>query len=154
MDIQAKLQAEIVSIKNMVLQHRLAIDKMLLHHGGLCAYINQPCCMYHDASKGLVLDHDELANLVRKNGNDRDTTYDELNSGSWDWDWLTSWMPDFSALRYIVVGIVALIILGIIVGIISRILPFCLTLCTPTRPSAAVPRRADLNSALFFLSEL
>ena len=40
MEIQTKLKAEVVSLKNMVLQKRLATCRMLLHHGGLCAYIN------------------------------------------------------------------------------------------------------------------
>ena len=43
--IQTLLQSEIVSVKNMVLQLRLALDVMLLQHGGLYACINKTCCM-------------------------------------------------------------------------------------------------------------
>ena len=52
----------------MVLQNCLALDMVLLQLGVLCAYINKPvCCLYHDESQGLILDHDDLAKLVRKN---------------------------------------------------------------------------------------
>ena len=58
-DIQVRLQSEIVSVKNIMMPHRV-----------------------------LKPDHDKLDDLVQENRNDRDHVFEELNKENWDLSWL------------------------------------------------------------------
>ena len=159
-DIQTRLQNEILSVKNMVLQHRLALDMVLMQQGGLCAYLNETCCVFHDEQKGLVLDHKDLAALVQKHQLDRTRTYDAFNAENWEnWDWskLMSWLPDFSTFKNIIIGIVLLVVTALLIGILARILSVTSSLCPSCRrrPWRPVPPPVvdGLNSAILLLSE-
>ena len=158
-DVQTRLQNEIISVKNMVLQHRLALDMVLLQQGGICAYINETCCIFHDEQQGLILDHDNLSALIRKHQSDRTRTYTALNAENWEnWDWskLTSWLPDFSTLKSTILGIVLLIGVALFIGILTKLIAMATALCPSiprTRTRSRSLQRESLNSAILLLSE-
>ncbi|XP_059576651.1 endogenous retroviral envelope protein HEMO-like isoform X1 [Alligator mississippiensis] len=121
--IQA-LQKEISQISQVTIQHRIALDYLLVSQGGVCALINSTCCVYVNQDMRIKTDIRKIRNQLR--------VLHQVASENTDrglkemWSWLTSWLPDFGALgKKILYGILFVLIVLIMFYVLVQLILCC-----------------------------
>ncbi|NXK71268.1 ERVV2 protein, partial [Amazona guildingii] len=91
----------------------------LASQGGVCSVINENCCSYIDQSGRIETD---LEGIWKQSKIFHEMAKDGTSWGFEEiWKKLTSWLPNLSWLRQLVVGILILIVLTLITcGMIQR----------------------------------
>ena len=89
----SEVSAEVVAIRTVALQNRLARDSVLASQRGTCAMIGSECCTYvPDASENItrLADHiRQVAKTIQEEGN----PYHDYNPPGWLGQWFESWGP-------------------------------------------------------------
>lgn len=84
------ISAEMVAIRTVALQNRMALDMLLAEKGGTCALIGSDCCTYiPDASENIT----NIVQHIRQQV--RELHQNDASPGLWSWltDWSTGgWM--------------------------------------------------------------
>nr|XP_047912644.1 uncharacterized protein LOC125181739 [Anser cygnoides] len=122
-DALFRLDRELQSLKGVVMQNRMTLDKITANVGGVCTLINTSCCNYVDESREIEINIQKIwedAKGLHQVSRDGATCgLQEL------WDKLTSWLPNFAWLKQLFALFILLIILGILICLLLKCFMFC-----------------------------
>lgn len=106
-------------LRQGILDNRAAIDYLLLLHHKKCNQVKNMCCFnLTDNSYSITLEIQNLRELAAHFTRDK---------GSGLFDWLTSWLPDFSWLKELFLGMVLLLFVVILACIVGKCFVHCLS---------------------------
>ncbi|XP_059582550.1 syncytin-A-like [Alligator mississippiensis] len=146
--IQA-LQKEISQISQVTIQHRIALDYLLVSQGGVCALVNSTCCVYVNQDMRIETDIRKIRNQLRVlhqvASENTDWGLEEM------WSWLTSWLPDFGALgKKILYGILFVLIVLIMFYVLMQLILCCVK---ASRGSFSKARKPTAESSIMVLQK-
>ncbi|XP_038658848.1 endogenous retrovirus group PABLB member 1 Env polyprotein-like [Scyliorhinus canicula] len=80
----SELSAELVAVRTVALQNRMALDYLLASKGGTCAVVGSECCTYiPDSSENITHLVDHIRDGVKR--------LRQSSSDDWRWLWSSSW---------------------------------------------------------------
>ncbi|KYO19945.1 endogenous retrovirus group V member 2 Env polyprotein precursor [Alligator mississippiensis] len=123
-DTVQALQREISQISRVAMQHRMALDCLLVSQGGVCALVDSTCCVYVNQDMRIEADirkvRNQLGVLHQVASENTDWGLEEV------WSWLTSWLPDFGALgKKIVYGMLFVLIVLMVFCVLMQLILCC-----------------------------
>ena len=129
----SEVSAEVVAIRTVALQNRLALDYVLASQGGTCAIVGSECCTYiPDDSENITPLADHIRR-VAKTIQDEGNQYHNYNPPGWLGQWFGSWGS------YLMHGLIVLIVIVIACCICMALLNACCkTVTAQIMPSASV----------------
>lgn len=115
-----ELSAEMVAIRTVALQNRMALDMLLAEKGGACALIGTECCTYiPDSSENIT----DIVSHIKKQ-------VEELQQNKYTPVWWSSWMKGWGAWFMHILVIVIAILVAFCVGL--QITKVCIARCVGT----------------------
>lgn len=112
--------AEIVAIRTVALQNRMALDMLLAEKGGTCALIGSECCTYiPDTSENITNLVSHIRKEVRK-----------LTHPTPFPSWLTSWLGGWG--QWFMHGLIIVIVICVIIWIVFQFMKICIMRCMTT----------------------
>uniref|UniRef100_A0A8C2T1C6 Envelope glycoprotein n=1 Tax=Coturnix japonica TaxID=93934 RepID=A0A8C2T1C6_COTJA len=113
------IQGELTNLSKVVLQNRMARDMLLALQGGVCTVLNASRCMYVDQTGELLTDVGKIWEVSKTM---QEIQKDDTRWGfSETWHWLTSWLPNLSAIaKKIILIIIVVIVLIVIVYVLIQ----------------------------------
>lgn len=114
--VATDLQAEVISIRETLLQYKLGLDWLFSRNGGFCLWLNKTrCCHLLDLDGKIVTDIQKVQEVA--------TTIQQSYSTSTGWsllDCITSWLPGVSWVKELFLGLIGLLVMILVVAGLIR----------------------------------
>lgn len=139
------LNQELRQVREATLKNRAAIDYLLLRHNDGCKEFRSMCSFNLTENSQLIEgDIEHLKELVQNIG------YEKF---PFDLTGPLSWLPDLHWLKALLLGVIAITILGILFCCLSQCIPPCLSNLRSCLPSRKHPSRNAIRVSLMMFQK-